>query len=54
VLHGHRSLVGRTPAATYWFDFAEQGDHQGAAPPGQGDRIVHSGKFNWTYVLAPP
>jgi acyl-coenzyme A synthetase/AMP-(fatty) acid ligase len=51
VLHGHRSLVGRTPAATYWFDFAEAGDHQGALPPGRGDRIVHSGKFNWTYVL---
>jgi len=40
VLHGHRSLVGRTPAAEYWFDFARD-----------GDRIVHSGKFNWTYVL---
>jgi acyl-coenzyme A synthetase/AMP-(fatty) acid ligase len=51
VLHGHRSLVGRTPAAAYWFDFREHGDHEGAAPPGQGDRIVHSGKFNWTYVL---
>ena len=51
VLHGHRSLVGRTPAATYWFDFLEHGDHEGAAPAGQGDRIVHSGKFNWTYVL---
>jgi acyl-coenzyme A synthetase/AMP-(fatty) acid ligase len=51
VLHGHRSLIGRTPAATYWFDFREHGDHLGAAPPGQGDRIVHSGKFNWTYVL---
>lgn len=51
VLHGHRSLVGRTPAATYWFDFLEHGDHEGAAAPGQGDRIVHSGKFNWTYVL---
>ena len=51
VLHGHRSLVGRTPAATYWFEFAEHGDHRGSAPPGQGDRIVHSGKFNWTYVL---
>jgi acyl-coenzyme A synthetase/AMP-(fatty) acid ligase len=42
VLHGQRSLVGRTPAAKYWFDFAA-----GGAP----DRIVHSGKFNWTYVL---
>jgi len=51
VLHGHRSLVGRTPAATYWFHFREHGDHEGGAPPGEGDRIVHSGKFNWTYVL---
>ncbi len=51
VLHGHRSLVGRTPAATYWFHFLEHGDHEGALPPGHGDRIVHSGKFNWTYVL---
>lgn len=42
VLHGHRSLAGRAPAATYWFDFASEGE---------GDRIVHSGKFNWTYVL---
>jgi acyl-coenzyme A synthetase/AMP-(fatty) acid ligase len=40
VLHGHRSLIGRSPAATYWFDFARD-----------GDRIMHSGKFNWTYVL---
>ena len=51
VLHGHRSLVGRTPAATYWFHFREAGDHQAAAPGADGDRIVHSGKFNWTYVL---
>lgn len=43
VLHGHRSLIGRSPASTYWFDFA--GDDTPA------DRIVHSGKFNWTYVL---
>jgi len=41
VLHAHRSLIGRMPAARYWFDFAEAGV----------DRIVHSGKFNWTYVL---
>ncbi len=40
VLHGHRSLVGRMPAAEYWFDLDPA-----------GDRIVHSGKFNWTYVL---
>lgn len=39
VLHSHRSLVGRTPATEYWFDFKED------------DRIMHSGKFNWTYVL---
>lgn len=40
VLHAHRALLGRQPASTYWFNYA---DHQ--------DRIVHSGKFNWTYVL---
>ena len=39
VLHSHRSLVGRTPATEYWFDFKPN------------DRIMHSGKFNWTYVL---
>ena len=42
VLHGHRALIGRMPASTYWFDFD---------PGGEPDRIVHSGKFNWTYVL---
>lgn len=41
VLHAHRAMIGREPAANYWFDFAEDGH----------DRIVHSGKFNWTYVL---
>ncbi|MGD9788665.1 MAG: acyl-CoA synthetase, partial [Sulfuricellaceae bacterium] len=40
VLHAHRALIGREPAAEYWFDFSPE-----------GDRIVHSGKFNWTYVL---
>jgi acyl-coenzyme A synthetase/AMP-(fatty) acid ligase len=40
VLHGHRSLLGRQPASGYWFDFSPD-----------GDRILHSGKFNWTYVL---
>ena len=39
VLHAHRSLIGRLPASQYWFDFKD------------GDRIMHSGKFNWTYVL---
>ncbi|PLY13485.1 MAG: acetyl-CoA synthetase [Sedimenticola sp.] len=39
VLHAHRAMIGRTPARTHWFDFKE------------GDRIMHSGKFNWTYVL---
>ena len=41
VLHAHRALIGREPASTYWFHFDER----------QIDRIVHSGKFNWTYVL---
>ncbi len=40
LLHAHRALLGRMPASQYWFDF--QGDN---------DRILHSGKFNWTYVL---
>ena len=46
VLHGHRSLIGRMPAAHYWFDFARPGEAADRV-----DRIVHSGKFNWTYVL---
>ena len=41
VLHAHRALIGREPASTYWFDFDPNGN----------DRIMHSGKFNWTYVL---
>ena len=41
VLHAHRALIGREPAAKYWFNFAKD----------QQDRIMHSGKFNWTYVL---
>lgn len=40
VLHAHRSMIGREPASKYWFDFSPA-----------GDRIMHSGKFNWTYVL---
>ena len=39
VLHAHRALLGHRPAMEAWFDF--QGD----------DRVLHSGKFNWTYVL---
>jgi len=39
VLHAHRAMIGRRPAASHWFDFQP------------GDRIMHSGKFNWTYVL---
>ena len=39
VLHAHRALIGRLPASRFWFDFKD------------GDRIMHSGKFNWTYVL---
>ena len=41
VLHAHRALLGRQPAAQYWFKYSS--DVQ--------DRIMHSGKFNWTYVL---
>ena len=41
VLHAHRALIGRTPASQYWFDFDAN----------MQDRIMHSGKFNWTYVL---
>jgi acetyl-CoA synthetase len=40
VLHAHRAMLGRQPAAQYWFHYGE--NH---------DRIMHSGKFNWTYVL---
>jgi acetyl-CoA synthetase len=40
VLHGHRSLIGRLPASKYWFNFTDD-----------EERILHSGKFNWTYVL---
>ena len=41
VLHAHRALIGREPASEYWFNF----------DPIKVDRILHSGKFNWTYVL---
>lgn len=41
VLHAQRALLGRLPASRYWFDFQE----------GIPERIMHSGKFNWTYVL---
>ena len=40
VLHAHHALLGHQPASRYWFDFQ----------PG-GDRVLHSGKYNWTYVL---
>lgn len=41
VLHAHRALLGRLPAAHHWFDYHSS----------KPDRILHSGKFNWTYVL---
>jgi acetyl-CoA synthetase len=41
VLHAHRALLGRMPASKYWFSFHDE----------HVDRIMHSGKFNWTYVL---
>jgi acetyl-CoA synthetase len=40
VLHAHRALLGRQPSSTYWFNFRPR-----------GERVLHSGKFNWTYVL---
>jgi acetyl-CoA synthetase len=40
VLHANRALLGREPASKYWFDFSDI-----------NDRILHTGKFNWTYVL---
>jgi acetyl-CoA synthetase len=40
VLHAHRALLGRQPSSRYWFDFLPQ-----------GERVLHSGKYNWTYVL---
>ena len=43
VLHAHRAMIGREPAAQYWFDFAADGQ----------DRIVHSGKFNWNSEKFP-
>ena len=39
VLHAHRALLGRQPSSEYWFDFDAD------------DRILHSGKLNWTYAL---
>lgn len=41
VLHAHRALLGRQTASRYWFDFRRDGP----------DRVLHSGKYNWTYVL---
>jgi acyl-coenzyme A synthetase/AMP-(fatty) acid ligase len=41
VLHAHRALLGRQPASEYWFDF----------DPSAADRVLHAGKYNWTYVL---
>ncbi|HUI26344.1 MAG TPA: AMP-binding protein [Candidatus Kryptonia bacterium] len=40
VLHAQRALLGRQPSSEYWFDFRPE-----------GDRVLHSGKYNWTYVL---
>ncbi len=40
VLHAHRALLGRQPSSAYWFDFDPA-----------GDRVLHAGTYNWTYVL---
>ena len=41
VLHAQRALLGRLPASKFWFDLDDS----------TTERIMHSGKFNWTYVL---
>lgn len=46
VLHAHRALLGRQPSSVYWFNF--QPSHGGDAG---GDRVLHAGKYNWTYTL---
>ncbi|MCX8073386.1 MAG: acyl-CoA synthetase [Candidatus Binatia bacterium] len=40
VLHAHRVLLGKQPSSEYWFNFLPA-----------GERVLHSGKYNWTYVL---
>lgn len=40
VLHAHRVLLGKQPASEFWFNFLPS-----------GERVLHSGKYNWTYVL---
>ncbi|HWP66093.1 MAG TPA: acyl-CoA synthetase [Candidatus Limnocylindria bacterium] len=40
VVHAHRALLGRQPSSEYWFDFLPT-----------GDRVLHAGKYNWTYTL---
>ncbi len=50
VLHAHRALLGRQPAAHYWFKYTE-GENVDTNKNQKPDRIMHSGKFNWTYVL---
>ncbi len=39
VVHAHRALIGRDPAARFWL----------ALRP--GDTVMHAGKLNWTYTL---
>ena len=46
VLHAHRALLGRQPSSVYWFNF--RSSREGAAG---GDRVLHAGKYNWTYTL---
>lgn len=50
VLHAHRALLGRQPAAQYWFNY-NQDENVDTNKNQKPDRIMHSGKFNWTYVL---
>jgi len=51
VLHAHRALIGRSPSAQYWFDYLDNNGLENDSQKEACDRILHSGKFNWTYVL---
>lgn len=62
VLHAQRALLGRLPASRYWFDLhhdfdndvnnnASNNNAKETNTNKSNERIMHSGKFNWTYVL---
>lgn len=65
VLHAQRALLGRLPASRFWFDLDDAIDtnanetnafetninETNIIETKANERIMHSGKFNWTYVL---